>query len=100
MKSASVSHEACAQASGYERLHSIDGLIQRTLSESDIEQGSSTKLPQPTPNALEAAEQARQDEEDRKKAVQNELQAYENAGLWPEKAHVDLVRFWQVSISL
>lgn len=97
MKSASVSHEARAQASGYERLHSIHGSIQRSLSESTIEQSSHTELAESAPPALNAEEQAQQEEEVRKKAVKDELQAYKTAGLWPEKAHVDLVRFWQVS---
>lgn len=90
VKSFSMSREAQAQASGYAHLQSIHGTIQRSLSEATID-------PAVTTSSASSEEQARQTEAALIERVDEELKKYEAAGLYPETAPVDLVRFWQVS---
>lgn len=87
----SVSHEAQAQASGYANLQSVHGKIQRSLSESVIDPEP------PVSDTRSAEEQAMDDEAACIKHVKDELRAYKAAGLFPETAPIDLLRFWQVS---
>lgn len=94
VKSYSMSHEAAAQAAGYERIRTLKQAIKKSASQSAISNTSDDTSSNETAPTLE--ELARKAEAAARNCVKSEIQAYENAGLWEETAPLDLLRFWQI----